>query len=148
MSSCVHKISKLACPSLAIGLAHFAIDFGVKTRGHVDMLLSITHHLAVGGATTPQPRLSLCVCRRGPCSGMRSGGTERREPPSAPSHTTIDLPHKTRQEVSSFQKGRDKKCASETTDYHPFAYENLQFVPIKLASPVLAVALGLRGTLR
>lgn len=49
-----------------------------------------------------------------------------------------------RQEVSSFQKGRDKKCASETTDYYPFAYEDLPFVPVTLASAGLAVALCLR----
>ena len=53
----------------------------------------------------------------------------------------MDLLNKTRQEVSAFQKGRDKRCAAETTDYYAFAYENLQFVPIKLASPVLALAL-------
>lgn len=77
----------------------------------------------LGGALSRQPPTS-CL------------SSKRRGPSSAPSRTAISLPRKTRQEVSSFQKGQDKKCASETTDYYPFAYENSQFVPIRPASAV------------
>lgn len=55
----------------------------------------------------------------------------------ASARRAINLPGTKEREVSSFQKGRDKRCAAGTTDYYTFAYENPQFVPIKLTPPLL-----------